>query len=145
MMAVTPDLEPIMLENPFIDLIGARLVEWEPGHCEWTLDIAPHHLNTQGSLHGGVIATLLDVACGYSGFCLEVAGFEARGATISLTVHYMAKAGQGRIIARGRRKGGGQRIFFAEAELIGCDDDAVIATASGSFRLQYPVKKIDTE
>lgn len=137
MMAATPDLESLMLDNPFIDLIGARLVEWQPGHCEWALDIAPHHLNTQGSLHGGVIATLLDVACGYSGFCLEANESEARAATISLTVHYLAKAGQGRLIALGRRKGGGRRIFFAEAELI-CDDGAVIATASGSFRLQSP-------
>lgn len=126
------------LENPFLNLIGARLTEWKMGRCEWAIDIMPQHLNTQGSLHGGVIATLLDVACGYSGFCLKAEDSKARAATISLTVHYMAKASRGRLLARGRRTGGGRRIFFAEAELISCEDDAVIATASGSFRLQYP-------
>ncbi|MDW5375994.1 PaaI family thioesterase [Halomonas sp. HP20-15] len=130
-----------VLDNPFIDLIGARLSEWTTDRCEWALDIGPQHLNTQGSLHGGIIATLLDVACGYSGFCLATDDSGARAATISLTVHYMAKASQGRLIARGRRTGGGRRIFFATAELMSCDDDTVIATASGSFRLNYPAER----
>lgn len=130
--------DAIVLDNPFINLIGARLTEWEAGRCEWSMDIGPQHINTQGSLHGGIIATLLDVACGYSGFCLANDDPGARAATISLTVHYMAKATQGQLIARGRRTGGGRRIFFATAELININDDTLIATASGSFRLQYP-------
>ncbi|SHE76126.1 uncharacterized domain 1-containing protein [Modicisalibacter ilicicola DSM 19980] len=126
------------LDNPFINLIGARLTEWTTDRCEWGLDIEPQHLNTQGSLHGGIIATLLDVACGYSGFCLANDDSGIRAATISLTVHYMAKASRGRLVAQGRRTGGGRRIFFAEAELIDYANNAVIATASGSFRRQYP-------
>ena len=138
MTALTREQDMAMLPNPFINLIGARLTEWEWGRCEWTLDVQPQHLNTQGSLHGGIIATLLDVACGYSGFCPTDDNSEARAATISLTVQYMAKASQGKLFARGRRTGGGRRIFFAEAELISCGCDAVIASAIGSFRLQYP-------
>ncbi|TDO15338.1 MULTISPECIES: PaaI family thioesterase [Halomonas] len=127
--------EAATLDNPFIELIGARLTEWEQGRCAWTLDVQPQHLNTQGSLHGGVMATLLDVACGYSGFYLATDDSQARAATISLTIHYMAKASQGKLLARGQRTGGGRRIFFAEAELIDCSNDTVVATASGSFRL----------
>ncbi|MFM9269700.1 PaaI family thioesterase [Halomonas elongata] len=126
------------LDNPFISLIGAQLDEWETDRCVWTLDIRPQHLNTHGSLHGGVIATLLDVGCGYSGFCPTTGDSGARAATISLTVHYMAKASRGRLIARGQRMGGGRRTFFATAELINCDEDIVIASASGSFRIKYP-------
>lgn len=122
-------------DNPFLELIGARLVRWEQGYCEWELDIAPYHLNSQGSLQGGVIATLLDAACGYSGFFREPGEPVLRTATISLTVHYMAKATQGRLLARGRRVGGGKSVFFAEAELIR-EDGAPIAKASGSFRSQ---------
>ena len=53
-----------VLHNPFIDMLGAQLVEWYPEHCTWELEIAAHHTNTQGTLHGGVMATVLDVACG---------------------------------------------------------------------------------
>ena len=42
-----------VLHNPFIDMLGAQLVEWQPGQCTWQLALAAHHTNTQGSLHGG--------------------------------------------------------------------------------------------
>ena len=122
-----------MLENPFLALVGARLRKWEDGLCEWELEIASHHLNTQGTLQGGVIATLLDVACGYSGSYSNSASEEVRAATLSLTVHFMATATQGSLIARARRVGGGRRIFFSDAKLIS-DDGVTVATASGSFR-----------
>ncbi|WP_420845032.1 PaaI family thioesterase [Marinobacter iranensis] len=122
-----------MLDNPFLALLGAHLRKWEDGLCEWELEIAPHHLNTQGSLQGGVIATLLDVACGYSGSYSNSESEEVRAATVSLTVHFMVKATRGCLIARARRVGGGRRIFFSEAELIS-DEGVIVATASGSFR-----------
>lgn len=121
-----------VLHNPFIDMVGAQLVEWQPGHCTWELAIAAHHTNTQGSLHGGVIATLLDVACGYTGFCPENGKLEHRAATLSLTIQYLAKANAGVLLAKGRLLGGGRRVFFAEAQLLA--GDQLIATASGSFR-----------
>lgn len=124
-----------VLHNPFIDKVGARLVEWEPEHCVWELDVAANHTNTQGSLHGGVIATLLDVACGYTGFCPENGRLEHRAATLSLTIQYLSKSGHGLVIAKGRRIGGGRRIFFAEAHLM--SGNQLIAAASGSFRRHY--------
>ncbi|MEP1215664.1 MAG: hypothetical protein ABJM11_07845 [Marinobacter sp.] len=56
-----------MLDNPFLALLGAELRKWEDGLCEWELEIAPHHLNTQGSLQGGVIATLLRIPANVTG------------------------------------------------------------------------------
>lgn len=122
-----------MPDNPFLELLGARLVHWDHGQCEWQLDIAPHHLNSQGSLQGGVIATLLDVACGYSVFFHAADEPPARTATISLTIHYLARVDGGRVVARGRQVGGGKAIFFAEAELLD-EVGGTIAKASGSFR-----------
>lgn len=124
-----------MPENPFLLMLGAHIVDWKEGECIWELEILPHHLNSQGSLHGGVIATLLDVACGYSGYLPDLDGCEARAATLSLTVHYMAKATQGTLKAKGRRKGGGMKTFFAEAELYNSEDNSIVASATGCFRL----------
>ena len=121
-----------VLHTPFIDMLGARLVEWGPGSCTWQLEIAAHHTNTQGSLHGGVIATLLDVACGYSGFRPEQGRLDHRAATLSLSIQYLAKSHHGVLLAKGRRIGGGRRVFFAEAKLLA--GEQLIATASGSFR-----------
>ena len=121
-----------VLQNPFIDMIGARLVRWESGRSIWELEVTEHHTNTQGSLHGGVIATLLDVACGYSVFCPENGRLAHRAATLSLAIQYLARTHGGVLFADGHRIGGGRRIFFAEAKLLSGDE--LIATASGSFR-----------
>lgn len=124
-----------MAEKTFIELLGANRTRWEEDFCEWTLNIEPHHLNSQGSLHGGVIATLLDDACSYSGFYHTPEKPTGRAVTVSLTINYMAKVNRGRILARGRCIGGGKRIYFAEGELTS-EEGTLIAKASGSFRRQ---------
>lgn len=124
-----------MAVNSFIELLGAKIARWEEGLCEWELDIAPHHLNSQGSLHGGVIATLLDDACSYSGFYQKAGNPVGRAVTVSLTVNYLAKESIGRVIAKGRCIGGGKRIYFAEGKLVS-EGGIILAQASGSFRRQ---------
>ena len=42
-----------------------RLVDARDGEVEIALEAEPHHLNLQGLLHGGVLATLADTATGW--------------------------------------------------------------------------------
>ncbi|WP_444984850.1 PaaI family thioesterase [Halomonas mongoliensis] len=123
--------------NPFIELVGAELIEWSPGECVWKLEVRDCHGNPQGGLHGGVMATLLDVACAYSGAALKADGGGQRPATLSLSLQFIAKAGSGTLLARGRRTGGGRRIYFAEAQLLD-EEDKLVATATGTFCMQSP-------
>ena len=51
--------------NPVLDTLGVRVLHVAPGLARFDLRIGPDHLNIQGALHGGVTATLLDVAGGY--------------------------------------------------------------------------------
>ena len=55
------------LGNPLLDHLGLKLVLWDIERCEFELVIRARHLTRQSSLHGGVVATLLDAACGYAG------------------------------------------------------------------------------
>jgi len=127
---------PNIPHNPFLMLLSAELLEWDSGMCMWELDIKPMFLNTQGALHGGVVAALLDVACAYSCFYPGGGKLTHRASTISLTTHYLFPIKGRRVIAQGRHVGGGSRIQFAEAELL--EDGVVVAKASGNFRI-YPV------
>lgn len=122
-----------MNNNPFIDLLGAKISHWEEQFCEWSLNVTPRHLNSQGFLHGGVIATLLDGACSYSGFYRPEEKVAGGAVTVSLTINYMAKLSQGRVFAKGRHIGGGKRIYFAQGELVS-EEGILIAVATGSFR-----------
>ncbi|OWV31159.1 PaaI family thioesterase [Halomonas campaniensis] len=120
--------------NPFLDLLGVRLVNWAPGRCSWQLDASEMLINPQGKVHGGVIATLMDVSCAYSGIYPENGHLDYRALTLSLNIHYLTSSEPGGLIAKGRLVGGGHRTFFAEAQLL--SGSLLIATASGCFRRQ---------
>lgn len=118
------------LGNPLLDDLGIGLSLWEPGLARFRLAIGPRHLNRQGQLQGGVIATLLDVACGYAGIA---PGSSAGALTIPLNISYIGGIAAGEITATGAVSGGGRRIFFSAGELRALDG-RLLATAQGSFK-----------
>ncbi|MGI4800726.1 MAG: PaaI family thioesterase [Janthinobacterium lividum] len=122
------------LHEPIFDELGLRLVDWRPGCAAFELAIERRHLNYSLRLHGGMVAMLLDVACGYAAMP-EADGLPGGGvATVGLTVSYLAGAPGGKVRAIGQRTGGGRRIVFCSAELAG-EDGALIATAQASMRV----------
>ncbi|NIA69199.1 PaaI family thioesterase [Pelagibius litoralis] len=128
------DADPLRARGGFADLVGYELVLWEPDLAKVVLTVEPQHLNRSGVLHGGMLTTLIDTACGYCG-CFAAPGETPRRAfTLSLTCSFIgtAKAGQ-RLVATGRRSGGGKSIFFADCSVL---DDAgrLIGNGQGSFK-----------
>lgn len=120
-------------DNPFLTMLGLSLVRWQPDLAEFALEIEPRHMNRQGVLQGGVVAAMLDAACGYSGLYTDAPGVERHGLTLSLTINYVARVCTGRVCAVGRVTGGGRSIYFASGE-IRDERDAVVAMAQGSFK-----------
>lgn len=107
------------------------------GGARVTLDLDARHINRVGSLHGGIVAMLLDAAAGFAA-ARHWAGDEPDGeapqlVTVSLNIHYVASADAGRVVATGRVSGGGRTLAHAEAELRH-EDGRLLATASGVFR-----------
>lgn len=121
------------LDNPLLEDLGVCIVAWREDFCELALPLQPRHLNRRGRVQGGVVATLLDAACGYAGLLSSTSSEVAEGATITLTVNYLAKLTTGTVRAVGRRTGGGRNIYFASGELYAADG-TLAATAQGSFR-----------
>lgn len=117
-----------MDDNPFLASIGARLVRWEDGHSEIECDVRPGLTNRMGAVQGGVIATLIDVACGYSGLYSDDPDEHRNAVTITLHVSYVGGVREGRLRAIGTRTGGGRNIFFSRAEVY---DDTGTLLASG--------------
>jgi uncharacterized protein (TIGR00369 family) len=128
-----PQKDPLALDNPLLEWLGVQLVAWQPDSCTFALDIEARHLNRQRSLHGGLIATMLDAACGYSGAYSEPGEPKRHAVTVMLNTSYIGKVNQGRIQVTGRMTGSGRKIYFASAELRR-DSGELIATAQGSFK-----------
>jgi uncharacterized protein (TIGR00369 family) len=114
-------------------LLGIGLTKWSPDRALVEMEIAPHHLNRSGLLHGGILATLLDTALGYAGCFMAEPGEVRRTLTLSLTTNFIASVKAGRLRTEGRRTGGGKTIFFAEGEVRDADS-RLIATATGTFK-----------
>lgn len=97
--------------------LGIRMVEWRLDHCELALDVEPRHLNGLGVVHGGVISTLVDVACAHAGIYCTVPGNQRSGMTASLTVNLMGAAKSGTLRVVARRRGGGKTLYMSSAEV----------------------------
>lgn len=101
----------------FSTLLGYRVLHWEPGLVDLELEIGPQHLNRGGSVHGGVLATLIDVACALAGLYSKDPSWVRKAITLSLNSHFTGQAANGILRARGRVRAGGRSIFFATTEI----------------------------
>jgi uncharacterized protein (TIGR00369 family) len=129
------DLDPRLREQAYAlqAHLGFDLTGWREGWARVEMPAGDHVLNRQGLPHGGIHATLLDTAMGYAGCFTGDPDRRQMALTLSLTVNYIGRPKGNRLIAEGRRVGGGRSTYFAEATL--CDETGVtLARGSGVFR-----------
>jgi uncharacterized protein (TIGR00369 family) len=117
-------------------LIGYRTRAWREGYGEVELAVGPQHMNSIGMVHGGVYATLLDVALGHAvGFC-TVPGHARYSTTVSLTTTYLKGARAGVLTATGRINGVSGRLVTGTGE-VHSEAGELLAAAQASF-LYFP-------
>jgi uncharacterized protein (TIGR00369 family) len=119
----------------FNEVNGLKIVEWKDGNASLRVDLVPDHLNPLGMVHGGLHATMLDVALAMSGSFRAAPDDLLPGLTLSLTLQYLKplELKDGFAMAKAWRTGGGKSIFFAGGEVL-APDGRIIATASGVFK-----------
>jgi len=105
--------------------IGCRLTIIEPGHVEAVIDLAKEHQQQIGLVHGGVTATIADVAAGFAGFTLV--GPNEHTVTAEIKVSYLRKGRGSRLRAVGRVIKAGTSFHFCEAEVY-CQDENGVET-----------------
>lgn len=117
----------------FNKVLGHRVVAWRPGYVEMTLEPRAELFNAGGVVHGGVLMSLLDSACGIAASYDEATGRRRYSLTLSFTTQFLKAARGGALTIFGRKRGGGRNIFVCEAEIRDGEGDTV-ATATGTFR-----------
>lgn len=118
----------------FFQDIGCRLLAYGPEQATLALDLQPRHLNNASNMHGGVMATLMDVAMGLCG-TWETDPTERRVAlTLSMSINFSAPASAGsRVRAIARCRSAGHKVFMASCDLLD-DQDRLIAFGEGVFK-----------
>ena len=106
---------------PAVALLGLSLDELERGRTVFSIVADELHENPMGTMHGGIVATLVDTAmgCAVSSTLPADAGFT----TLELSTNFVRAITQstGRVYAEGRVVHGGGRVVTTEARVY---DDA---------------------
>ena len=101
--------------------------------CRIEVEIKDFMFNPQGSLHGGVIAFLLDVSMGHLIFHLT----GSPGMTLEMKIQYLRPIRAERIKCEGRFLKRGRRISFMETRITGADGK-LAAIATGTWQMLEP-------
>ena len=118
----------------FFQDLGCHLREYGPGRVVIELLLQPRHLNNASSLHGGVTATLLDVAMGLCGTWVEQAELRHVATTLSMNVNFSAPAPVGsRIRAVAVCRSAGHKVFMASCDLLD-EQDRLLAFGEGVYK-----------
>jgi uncharacterized protein (TIGR00369 family) len=102
---------------PVMHLLDYALDEVEEGRVTCRFEPREFHYNTLGSLHGGVIATLLDTAAGCAVHSTLPAGIAYTTLDLKVTYLRAVTASSGPLRCEGRVLHAGSRIAMSEARL----------------------------
>ena len=116
----------------FRELVGIELSEAEEGRAVVSMRPGDRHLNPAGTVHGGAISTLVDVAMAEA-LNTTLADEAERPVTVEMKVNYMAPGKPGVIVSTARVRKGGKRMTVVEAEVVQEEDEEVVALATGTY------------
>jgi len=114
----------------FTELVGTELSSAEEGRATVNLKAEERHLNPSGTVHGGVISTLIDVSMAEA--LNTMTEEDEQPFTIQITVNYMRPGKPGTLTSTAEVRKGGERITIVEAE-VAQEEDEVIALATGTY------------
>ena len=121
-----------LLEAPpdgWMETLGARITEAEPGRVVLELVAGPQHRHGGGVVQGGVITQIADAAMGMSLATLQPD--RMWNTTIELKINFVRPAIEGRLRAVGRVIEMRQTLLFGEADVFD-ERDRLVARASST-------------
>lgn len=99
-------------QNHFIRHMGIELAGLGQGHAELSLSVQEYHLQQNGFTHGGVTATLCDVATGIAAYTVAAEGKNV--VTVDLKISYLNPSVSHQVKATGRVVKSGNFLIFCE-------------------------------
>ncbi len=102
--------------DTYFKLLSMDIVDLAWGRADLAIELGPQHLQPYGTVHGGVISSLIDSAGFWAVYSMLPEGTEA--ATVEMKLNYLAPAKKGRLTCQGRTLKLGRSLGLAEAQVI---------------------------
>ena len=123
---------------PFIQHLQIRTEALGKGTAQLSVPIEPHLTNSLGTVHGGVIMSLLDVALCTAARTLHP---ESVGViTINLSASFIDAGGGAKLYADARVLKDGRSMSFVEGEAKN-EDGTLVAKATATVRVLHKEKR----
>ena len=91
------DLKRFVQKDHFANHIGVEMLEYGGGRARARMEIAKHHLNSAGTVHGGAIFSLADAA-----FSVASNSHGTLALAINVSISFFKAVSQGTLFAEGR-------------------------------------------
>jgi uncharacterized protein (TIGR00369 family) len=111
-----------------METIGAELVRVAPGEVEIALAFSEDLTQQHGYLHAGIVAAVVDSACGYAAMTLTGAGADVL--SIEFKLNLLSPAAGERFVARARVKRAGRNVTVCTGDLFAVEGDSEKAVAT---------------
>jgi uncharacterized protein (TIGR00369 family) len=115
----------------FMRTLGAVLESVEPGVVTITCGFEEGLTQQHGLLHGGVLASLVDVACGYA--ALSVMPADREVLTVEFKVHFLKPAKTQRLIAVGQVVQAGRTLTVCEGSVFDATRTRLLARMTATM------------
>lgn len=134
----------IETEKPaFETFFLARLLDLQFAYtentCVVTFELKDFMFNPQGSLHGGIIATAMDISMGHL-----LKHVQGPGTTLEMKTQYVKAARQGTVTCTGEFTRRGRTVSFLKSTMVD-DQNQVIAFATATWMQLKPAKLQEKE
>lgn len=116
-------------EGPIWKFLDSSIIEAEDGKSVVEMPINDDIKQMYGTVHGGIIGTLIDMAMASA--VTSLMSNEENAVTVDLSVHYLNGAKKGTLIGKGRVIKKGRRMAFLEADV--WNDNQLVAKGTASF------------
>jgi uncharacterized protein (TIGR00369 family) len=117
----------------FLAVMAVRNQTAEDGQARLELDATAEHLNKAGTVHGGVLATLVDMAMGQA--LRSRTGENDVPATSQLTVTYLRPGKPGKLVVSAEVRKQGENLSVCEADVE--QDDRPLVHAIATFAVLH--------
>ena len=134
MSAAAHALAERFVSSPYARFVGIELDGIEAGKVRLRLPARDDTSNRGGTLHGGVTASLLDVAGMVAARSVAGDAADAGTSTIDLAIHYLAPAARETVLVEGIVTRRGREIVFVEAT-VATTGGTPIARSVGAVRI----------
>lgn len=117
--------------SPYGEFLGIHFDELGAGRSVCSIQLKPHHMNTGGRVHGGVLSSLADTAAGVAVRTIRPEG--KLSATTDLSIAFIRPPQGDSLIAYAEVIHAGSRLFRTEIAIYSADK--LVAKTSATFMI----------